>query len=223
MIMSRLLKVMATCFLLAATLVGIPSAASADPSPQEPDTQAVIDALIAAGVPVDLIDDEFLDDVRSAVHELVEQGIIEPQDLDELRRLHRSGEIEDHISDRIDHARGRRSEAHQAEHRARCEDEHEDDESSDDAELQSDVDDSDDENCKERPSCGEVEDLAECLPEHACGDQGPNCHNDDCDDESTDCVEQHRGRGHDADDDGLEEDHGRNRGRSRRGHDDEVA
>ena len=77
------------------------------------DVQVVIDALIAAGVPEDRIDDELLADLRSALGDLIEDGVLDPEAIEELQDDLADGEADELISERIalGHERRERYEA----------------------------------------------------------------------------------------------------------------
>ena len=84
-------------------LVLVPGAVSAQEPDEneEADADAVIDLLIAAGVPADHIDEDFQDRVRTSVRELVDGGVIDRAALGELRQIVREGRIDEAIEERV--------------------------------------------------------------------------------------------------------------------------
>lgn len=89
-------------------LLLVPGTASAQETDDIDDAQVIIDALTAAGVPPELIDEDFHQRVRALVRELVEDGVIEQEAIGELREVVREGRLSDVVEDRVDRGRERR-------------------------------------------------------------------------------------------------------------------
>ncbi|MEM8923302.1 MAG: hypothetical protein AAGD35_07340 [Actinomycetota bacterium] len=73
----------------------------------------VIDALLAAGVPAEAIDDDFEDHVRRSVHDLLDEGVIDADDLEQLRADVREQRA-DAIQERIERGQERRDKHREA-------------------------------------------------------------------------------------------------------------
>ena len=89
-------------------LLLVPGTASAQETDDVDDAQVIIDAVTAAGVPPELIDEDFHQRGRALVRELVEDGVIEHEAIEELREVVRDGRLSDVVEDRVDRGRERR-------------------------------------------------------------------------------------------------------------------
>lgn len=90
-------------------LVAVPTVVSAQETSGDRDVQTIVDALVASGVPEDVIDEELEQRLRKAVDELVDAEVIEPEDIDDLRDEVDAGEAEAAITRRLHRGRQRQA------------------------------------------------------------------------------------------------------------------
>lgn len=91
----------------------VPSTVGAETTDEADHAQTVIDALLELGVPQEVIDDQFGDDIRRSVGSLIEAGLIDTDDVTALREDIREDRIAEAVEDRQ-----ARAEEHRQAHRA---------------------------------------------------------------------------------------------------------